>query len=211
LQPRAAPGSIVVAKAVPVHGASGGVRPAGRRNFVCWMTATWLMAWLGSAAHAAESASESSVMAAFLYKFPAYVEWPDPAHADASQPIEIGVLGDEDVRAAMEEIAAGRTPDERSIRVRRIDGLASVKGLHVLFIGDSALAAGKQYIAAAHAQSVLTVTEHGAAGQSSIIDFILVNGRLRFTISLPAAQRAKLQISSRLLAVAQGVRKEDGE
>lgn len=175
---------------------------------MCWTVAAWLAACVGSAGDAAESAAESSVKAAFLYKFPAYVEWPNRPHTG---PVEIGVAGNDAVRAALEEIAAGRTSDERAIRVRRVDGVASLGGLQVLFIGDGAAGASKEYLAAAHADSVLTVTEHAADGQSGIIDFVLVNGRVRFTISLSAAQRANLKISSRLLAVAQDVRKGDAE
>ena len=173
--------------------------------------AAWFTVCLGSAVDAAESAAESSVKAAFLYKFPAYIERPDRPDASAG-PVEIGVVSDEAVRAALEEIAAGRTPDERGIRVRRVENVAAVEGLHVLFIGDAAsAAASKQYLDVAHAESVLTVTEHDAARHDSVIRFVLVNGRVRFTISLTAAQRANLRISSRLLAVAEDVRKGAAE
>lgn len=144
--------------------------------------------------------------AAFLYQFPAYVEWPDHSSI-AEGPIEIGVIGNDAVAAALDEFARERSPEEQLVRVRRVGDVASVKGLHVLFIGSGAEAKRTQYIEAAHAESVLTVTEQASGEQSSIIDFQIQDGRVRFIISLPAAQRAKLKISSRLLAVASEVHK----
>lgn len=145
-----------------------------------------------------------------MYKFPAYVEWPDRAQVSSSAPVEIGVLGDDAVLAALKEIAGGRRDSEREIRIHRVDGLAAVKGLHVLFIGDGAETSNK-YIAAAHADSVLTVTEQPGGEHGSVINFVLMSGRVRFTVSLLAARAAHLKISSRLLAVAQDVRKGDAE
>jgi hypothetical protein len=156
-------------------------------------------------------AAESSVKAAFLYKFPAYVEWPDQSTRE-SGPVEIGVVGNDAVRAALEVFATDRSPDEQAIRVRHVEDVAEVKGLHVLFIGSkTATKKRAQYVAAAHAKNVLTVTEQASGAQSSIIDFLIESGRVRFTISLPAAQSANLKISSRLLAVASEVRKGASE
>jgi len=50
------------------------------------------------------------------------------------------------------------------------------------------------------------VTEvDGALSQGSVINFTLVDRRVRFEISLEAAEKHNLKLSSRLLAVAQQV------
>jgi hypothetical protein len=51
------------------------------------------------------------------------------------------------------------------------------------------------------------VTEsHGALAQGSMINFVLVDRRVRFEVALDAAEKNGLRLSSRLLAVAQQVR-----
>jgi hypothetical protein len=200
-------GDVTVTASAPVGFAIEGAAGPRHRLLACWTVAIGFVC-LGATADAVESAAESSVKAAFLYKFPAYVEWPDRLQIGTG-PVEIGVMGDDAVQAALEELAMGRASDERGIRVRRVGNVAAVKGLHVLFIGDALVAARRDYIAAAHAASVLTVTEE--SDPTGVIDFVLVNGRVRFTISLTAAREAKLRISSRLLAVAQDVRKGEAE
>jgi hypothetical protein len=53
---------------------------------------------------------------------------------------------------------------------------------------------------------ILTVTESPAAlDAGSIINFMIEQERVRFEISLPAAERSGLRVSSRLLAVARRV------
>lgn len=180
-----------------------------RRRFVCWTVAVCFALSAVQGARATE-ADESSVKAAFLYKFPAYVEWPDQS-PDDDEPVEIGVVGNDAVHAALEAFASERSPEERAIRVHRVRDPAQVEGLHVLFIGSETGARRAQYIAAAHTASALTVTEQGSGEQSSIIDLLIENGRVRFTVSLAAAQEASLKISSRLLAVATDVRKGASE
>jgi hypothetical protein len=56
---------------------------------------------------------------------------------------------------------------------------------------------------------VLTVTETAEAlEQGSIMNFRIVDSKVRFEISLPAADQAGIKLSSRLLALAVKVVKE---
>jgi hypothetical protein len=55
---------------------------------------------------------------------------------------------------------------------------------------------------------VLTVTESdNGLQQGSVINFRLVEDRVRFEVSLPAAEKCGLKLSSRLLSVAYHVLK----
>ena len=55
---------------------------------------------------------------------------------------------------------------------------------------------------------MLTVTEtDGALTHGSMINFVLVERRVRFEIALDSAEKSGLKLSSRLLAVAQQVQK----
>jgi hypothetical protein len=147
----------------------------------------------------------NSLKAAFLYKFAAYVEWPATATA-ADAPITIGVAGAAPFAAELAEITRGRTVAGRPINVRRVGVDDSFEDLQILFIGNQARTAERALLASARSHPILTVTESaGALADGSIINFTEENDRVRFEISLYAADRSMLKLNSRLLAVADSV------
>jgi hypothetical protein len=82
----------------------------------------------------------------------------------------------------------------------------SLEGLHVLFVGREQRNRLKDIVAKTRPHPVLVVTEwDGALAEGGMVNFVLVDGRVRFEVALEAARRAGLTLSSRLLAVAQQV------
>jgi YfiR/HmsC-like len=163
-----------------------------------------------SAAQTAPSAvaTEHEVKAAFLYKFLGYVEWPPTVAGDPGSPITIGVIGAADVAADLARIASGRGVDNRPVMVRTVAEEDSLAGIQVLFLGGTDRARLNRMLKAAQQRSILTVTEaDGALGQGSVINFRTVDGRVRFEVSLEAADKSNIKLSSRLLAVALNVQR----
>lgn len=155
----------------------------------------------------ADSLPARRVKAAFLYKFLAYVEWPPQAFADSASPLVIGVLGPEPVVAEVKEVVGERLAQGRAVIVRRLRDADAAAGTHVVFVTRVEAARTPQVAAVARGSGTLVVTEaDGALAQGSAINFRLVDGRVRFDVALPAAERAGLRISSRLLAIAHSVR-----
>ena len=149
--------------------------------------------------------SERSVKAAFLYKFASYVQWPD-ADAKADAPITIGVIGGTDFARELADITANRTISSRPINVRRLTAGTSFDGLEILFIAKEERDHLSQLLSAAREKPILTVTESdGALSSGSIINFTLDQDRVRFEVSLYAAEKSQLRLNARLLAVAQDV------
>ena len=150
-------------------------------------------------------AAEVQIKAAFLYKFGEFVQWP-PASLARDAPFVIGVLGAEDVAAALEQVVAERTVQGRPVVVRRLRRGDSLTGLHMLFIGREESARLAETLAGAKGQPLLTVTESdNAISHGSVINFVAEDQKVRFDIALPPAERGQLKISSRLLAVARKV------
>jgi hypothetical protein len=151
-------------------------------------------------------ASEQSVKAAYLYKFAGYVEWPDQPPEESRTPITIGVQGSISLADELTEITAGRTVNNRPIRVRRITAGLPLDDIQVLFIGAQERNRLDEALLPARQLPILTVTEsEGALTEGSIINFTVDDQRVRFEISLVAAELNGLQLSSRLLDVAQRV------
>jgi hypothetical protein len=88
-------------------------------------------------------------------------------------------------------------------RLRGEEGLA---GLHALFVGRDSKARLAGLVAAAAGQALLTVAENGDSPvPGSAITFVVVDGKVRFDVVLPVAERLHVKISARLLPVARRV------
>jgi hypothetical protein len=158
-------------------------------------------------AHAAEIAgTERAVKAAFLYKFLGYVEYPAALMAPDA-PYLIGVADADDIAAELVRITEGRNLNNRAVKVLVVHSGDSVAGLHLLFIGgDSARAA--PWLKAGPQAGLLSVTElPDGLPTGSVINFRLIDNRVRFEVSLEAAEKNNLKLSSRLLSVAYAVQK----
>jgi hypothetical protein len=155
----------------------------------------------------AEIAQERNVKAAYLSKFVGYVDFP-AAGAAADAPYTIGVLGADDIGAELARILAGRTINGRPVAVRMLERDDPLTGVHMLFIGGGESDRAERLLHAAAKMGVLTVTEFDSGlRRGSVINFRLVDDRVRFEVSLQAAELARLRLSSRLLSVAYLVQK----
>ena len=163
---------------------------------------------VGAQAGADEAHLERSVKAAFLYKFLGYVDYPEAASPALGEPLVIGVLGADDVADELRRIAVGRSMNGRAVAVRKLRQGDAVGRVHMLFIGADDAAATENLLAAVRQTPVLTVTETARSLRTdSVINFRVVDERVRFEVSLEAAEKNNLRLSSRLLAVAYKVRR----
>ena len=160
---------------------------------------------LGAFEARAQVSTEPALKAAFLYKFAGYVEWPPTALISADAPFVIAVAGAEDVAAELERAVQGRTIHERRVEVRRLNATNGLRGVHVVFVGRGAPGA-RAILRSAEANGALTVTENDdGLAMGAAINFLHIDERIGFEVSLEAAERAGLRISSRMLAVARRV------
>lgn len=154
----------------------------------------------------AESADvELSVKAAYLYKFLGYVEWPPAQFPGPGAPFVIGIAGNERLASELERISAGRRVKDRRIVVRRMRPDEPLTGLHLLYAGPGDAARQAHLLKLAQQRPILTVTDAGAVTPPGIINFRVIDNRVRFEVALDIAQRSGLQLSSRLLSVALAV------
>jgi hypothetical protein len=154
-----------------------------------------------------DSALEQRVKAAFIFQFIPYIEWPPRAHRDAESPIVVAVAGPEPAIAEIEEVIGKRAAHGRPVIVRRWRDSDAQGGVHVVFVTRAEAARLPAIARAAQTAGALVVSEQDAAlEQGGMINFRLVDGKVRFDIALAPAERAGLRISARLLTVAQSVR-----
>jgi hypothetical protein len=151
--------------------------------------------------------SEDNVKAAYLLRFLNYVEWPPASFAGSDAPYVIGVANDDAMLAELQRQSIGRSVNHRPVTARRVSGGDALAGLHVLFVGGRN-DRGRQAALLHQVQAVpvLAVTEaDGALEQGSMINFRLIDERLRFEVALDPVKRSGLELNTRLLSVASAV------
>ena len=152
------------------------------------------------------AALERRVKAAFLYKFLGYAEFPPGAFDGAGAPLVIGVVGADDIAAELTRIVAGRSVGGRPIVVRALREQDLAQPAHLLFVAGPEEARSARLLRASPA--LLTVTEcDGGLAAGGVINFTIVDERVRFDVSLDAAEKKNVKLSSRLLVVANRVQK----
>ncbi|MGA2247983.1 MAG: YfiR family protein [Verrucomicrobiota bacterium] len=172
--------------------------------------------WLGLLASLAAGAAgfcgdvsltEYQVKALFLMNFTKYVDWPETAFAGTKAPITIGVYGKNNFGEALQNAVAGRSVNGRGILIEQMENTNDLVKCQVLFISGSEAAKQGQILDQLKAAPVLTVGEsEGFTDRGGIINFVKKTGKIRLEINAQAAQEATLQISSKLLSVADVVK-----
>jgi hypothetical protein len=123
-----------------------------------------------------------------------------------SDPFVLCVIGEDPFGATLDQAARSQSVDGRRIVVRRLDSAADADGCQIAFVDGSPGQPTGQLLAALGRKPVLTVTDAGNGGQRGLVHFTVASGRVRFFIDQAGAERRGLTISSRLLALALGVR-----
>ncbi len=184
-----------------------------RRQLLAYATAAGALGMLPAARVLGQAAVqpaslERRVKAAFLYKFLGYTDFPPAAFADAGAPLVIGVMAADELAGELGKIVAGRQVQARPVSVKVVREGDSLAGLHLLFVGgaDGARLRGALKSAPAGAMLVVSESEQGLQ-HGSVINFKVIEDRVRFDVSLDAADRNSIKLSSRLLTVANQVHK----
>jgi len=157
-------------------------------------------------APAVAAPTDTAVKAAFLPRFARYVTWPAAAMPKGSDPFILCLVGGDPFGAALDDAVRSQSIDGRRIIVRRMDSAVGADRCQIAFVPGGKVQSPGQIMAALGRRPVLTVTDANAGPQRGMIHFSVVDGRVRFFIDQASAARNGLTISSRLLALAIGVK-----
>ncbi len=166
-------------------------------------TALCLAVWVSGGSGFAGPSLEYGIKAAYLYKFAAFVEWPDKTFPTADSPINVCVAGTDPFGSTLEQVAAGQRVGGHPIAIRRLSAIAAGSSCQIAFLAGSGEQSVAQALAATHGEAVLTVTDAAADPRDhGIVSFVIVNDRVRFEIDNGAAEQNHVVISSKLLSLA---------
>ncbi len=153
---------------------------------------------------------EDRVKAAFLYKFCYYITWPDDAFDSPSSPIEIAVIGDDNIAQELQRVTQGRDIAGRPLTIKAYSFDTLPEQIHLLFIGRNTAPNNSDWLNMIRHRPMLIVSDKvNGLDQGSAINFLIDNQRVRFDISLTSLKSHQLEVGSQLLSVARDVRGAD--
>jgi hypothetical protein len=177
--------------------------PIRRRRAIVAGTLVAVLVLLPASARpfAQPTATAENVIAAFLFNFARFTQWPPDALAP-SAPIALCVADDR-IGQALEQAASGRKVNGRPVVVRRVTASDSLQPCGLVFIDRSESESLPRVLASLGTSSVLTVSDaEDFATQGGMVQLYVEDGRMRFAINLANARAARLTLSAQLLNLA---------
>jgi len=146
--------------------------------------------------------TEHDVKAAFIFNFAKFVDWPPGKSQESGTIMNVCVVGDAPLGAALEAIE-GKIAGGKRIKIKLEPPQQSQGNCSILFVGDSEKEQLGRILETVKNASVLTIGDTKGFGQQGVmINFYMEEKRVRFEINPKAAGRAGLKVSSNLLKIA---------
>lgn len=142
-----------------------------------------------------------AVKAGYLTKLTPFAAWPDSAFESPSSPFRLCVGGHDPFGPVIDRVTRGRRVGDHPMTVVRLPTVAKGADCHMLFVSSSRAQLPQQMVAAVAGRPVLTVADERLDAPGAMIQFVTVDGRLRFEIRAEAAQTEGLVLSSKLLSL----------
>lgn len=183
-------------------------RPMHRATLLAWLL---LIGWSLTIADAHGEdliSKEYQVKAVFLYNIPKFVEWPPSAFASSDDPLVLGVFGNSPFGDQLYSLVKDRKINGRSIAVKQVNSADDARSVQLLFVSASDARQFNAIKASLQGTPVLTVGESpDFAVVGGMINFVLIDDKVRFEINITAAERVGLRISAQLQKLASTIRR----
>ena len=143
--------------------------------------------------------TEYRIKTAFLYNFSRFVSWPEAVLQDRSK-FSLCTLGGTLFGEQLDTLT-GKTVHGKTLVVKRFDRPEDILDCQLVFIGQSDELGETLWIL--KERPVLTVSDAAAfTEKGGMIQFKVIDNKIRFRINVDAARAAGLTISSKLLSLA---------
>jgi len=170
---------------------------------VC-VTLLVLLALARKASPQIPAASVVDVESVYLFDFAKFVRWPSGGEHPT---ITLCVAGPGSYGDRLKQVVQGEKINGRSLAVRAVQRADGVAGCDVLFLSASLKEKAEPILAAASGKPVLTVGDSLTfLDRGGMIQFTMIDSRVRFAVDMESVARGGLGLSSELLKVAVRVR-----
>ena len=157
-----------------------------------------------------QEVTEAALKAAFLVKMESFIEWP-PDALPASSPVTACVMGDLRQAEALERAAKGSVKSRRSVTVLRVQPDGPLQSCHMLYVSGLSTSQITAVLQAVQNAPVLTIGDADDFRRvGGMLHLFVDTGKIAFSVNLYRARQTRLDLSSRLLGLAQHVHQGAG-
>jgi len=136
----------------------------------------------------------------YIYNFTKYIQWPTDKQ---SGDFIIGVVGKSAMLEELQSIAASRTVGSQKIVIKEFSNATDVDNCHVVFIPSNKSNLLGELSTKFGNKPVLIITEKTGLGkQGSNINFVLIDGKLKYELNKEAIEKTGLKVSTELTKLA---------
>ena len=158
----------------------------------------FLMMAIFSVSHAQKEKYQSL----FIYNFTKYIKWPDSYNSDK---FVIGVLGNSAIFTSLNEMALAKkkTGSGLVIEVKKYSSVDEIDGCNILFVSQNAIDNLGQIESRTSTKPILVVSDSpGMATKGSVINFVELDGKMKFELNESKAFGKGLIVSGSLTSLA---------
>jgi hypothetical protein len=146
---------------------------------------------------------DAQVKASYMFNFVNFAEWPDDLLKPGA-PVTICVWGRADVLQWLGGMLTSKKIASHPLLARLASGLNDVPGCQALLVSGEPTREMKQSLKDEKLAAVLTVGDDDAYGHpGALLNFKLERGRVAFSVNMDALSRSRVNLSSKLLRLAQ--------
>ncbi|MEA2011891.1 MAG: YfiR family protein [Verrucomicrobiota bacterium] len=153
--------------------------------------------------------AENRIKAAFIYNFTRFIVWPQKKTSEKK--FVIGVLGTSSIKKSISKLLKNKYVGDNEIKIKRFVNMRDVNGCQILFISDEFInpiqKSSANFIPWMQKSNVLIIcnsfSKKDNLKQIGMVEFVILNDRVRFFIDKKSLDKAGLNMSSKLLRLAQ--------
>ena len=149
---------------------------------------------------------QGQFMAVYLFHFANFIEWPDSAFNDIDS-FNICINGKTEINKYIHDIEGEEVKGRKIIILNNISS-DSLKDCQILFISHNDYERNKIEKYSIKKYTLLVSDKESFISDGGVIQYYIVNNKLRLKINLEVAKRFGLKISSKLLRIAKVVREK---
>jgi len=177
------------------------VRAGPRTAFVA-ASAVLAILLTGPSPAAGATPTPLETKAEMLFNVAKFVQWPAGTRLRSGE-MTFAILGDDELAAVIAATLSTRSIGGRRVFVRCVRRAQDARDCQVLYVAASEAARVREVLASLGGVAVLTTADlPGFAAGGGMVNFVEENAKIRFEINPGSAERARLRISARLLALA---------
>lgn len=145
------------------------------------------------------------LMAIMITKFPRYATWPAGGNGPNGKMVLCVATKDSSLKSEIAKMLNAKDIGGRKWEVKTVTSLADAKGYPLVFVGKDMEEPDDAWYDTVRRDGVMTFGEKSEGRSRSIINFVIVNKKVKFDLNLDSADKAGLKINSRLADVAREV------